>query len=83
MADKEYALCESVEPAVHAVFDENKGARLNMDHVAAIAARFVDDTVRADYSAFRDAVYAVLRSDAFEIKKGRNGGVSRLADDND
>ena len=71
---------ETVLAAVHGVFDERKGAKINTPALKTLVLMRLNLTDPSSFDAIADRVTTVLKSSAFESAKGRNGGVCRVCD---
>lgn len=71
----------SVADAVNAVFDQYKGAAVNLPALKSLALGKLNAT-HAQFALLSDRVgnYVKANPSLFEVKKGKGGGVSRLAD---
>jgi len=77
---------EKVAEAVHTVFDQNKGARINMPYLVGQALPLLGVT-SATHKSLTERVQAYVRGNAdgkganlFSIEKGKGGGCARTAD---
>jgi len=77
---------ERVAEAVHAVFDKNLGARINMPYLVGQALPLLGVT-SSTQKALTERVLSYVRSNAdgkganlFSIEKGKGGGCARTAD---
>lgn len=80
IAERETEL-SAVGAAVNAVFDEYRGKSINMPTVCSLAASKLNGQP-ANYSDLTEKAADFIRShkDVFAVTKGKNGGVSRIAD---
>jgi hypothetical protein len=72
---------DEISRALNGIFDTYKGARINMPALVALALQRLgaDPT---NYKTLEEAVYKHIRHNlqVFRVAKGKNGGVSRIAD---
>ena len=72
---------DEISRALNGIFDTYKGARINMPALAALALQRLgaDPT---NYKTLESAVLQHIRNNltVFHVARGKNGGVSRIAD---
>lgn len=75
----------TISVAIHALFDQFRGARLNMPYLIGEVTRRLD-AKPDNYKSLSDKVQAFIRANAegddamFMISRGKGGGVARLSD---